>query len=95
MNGNSTPRDANFFPVYSGEGDSGLTLPWSIDSVTGRVLMEIHISSDNSPSAPLGRALKDGNFRNTLIGASDSTGLPLAAAIDQTNNLLAVDLVIE
>lgn len=91
----STPRDANFIPVMSAEGDNGLTFPWEIDPITGRVIVEVHITTDNSPSAPYNRALKDANYRNTLTGASDATGLPLAAAIDQTNGYLGVDLLIE
>jgi hypothetical protein len=96
MAGNSTERDSNFTPVYSGEGDNGLTLPWSIDSVTGRVLMDITIVNDYTPSAPVNRALKDANFRDTLTGVSDADNkTPLSAAIDASTGLLVVDLVIE
>ena len=93
---NSTPRDSNFVPVLSAESDTFVTLPWSIDSVTGRVLMAITVdASDTSPSLPYGRAKKDANFRNTLTGLSDD-GLkqPLSVAIDHDNNLMAVDIAI-
>ena len=96
MSGNSTPRDSNFIPVLSAEGDNLLTLPWSIDSVTGRVLMTVTVdASDTSPSLPYPRARKDANFRNTLTGLSDD-GLkqPLSVAIDHDNNLMAVDIAI-
>lgn len=93
---NSTPRDANFTPVYSGEGDNGLTLPWSLDSITGRVLMEVHAVSNYTPSPPVNRALKDANYRNTLTGLSDDgSNTPLSAAIDASTGLLIVDLLIE
>ena len=90
------PRDANFVPVVSAEGDNLLTLPWSIDSVTGRVLMAITVdASDTSPSLPYGRAKKDANFRNTLTGlADDSSNRPLSVAIDQNNGLMGVDVAL-
>ena len=93
---NSDQRDSNFIPVLSGEGDNGLTLPWSIDSVTGRVLMDITLISDYTPSAPISRALKDANFRDTLTGVSDADNkTPLSVAIDSSTNLLVVDLAVE
>lgn len=92
---NSTNRDANFIPVYSGEGTNGLTLPWSIDHLTGRVLMEITVIANYTPTTPVNRALKDANYRDTLIGASDTTGKPLAAAICASTGNLAVDVLIE
>ena len=96
MSGNSNARDANFIPVLSAKGDNFLTLPWSIDSVTGRVLMTITVdASDTSPSLPYPRARKDANFRNTLTGLSDD-GLkqPLSVAIDQNNSLMGVDVAL-
>ena len=93
---NSSPRDANFVPVLSAESDTFVTLPWSIDSVTGRVLMTITVdASDTSPSLPYPRARKDANFRNTLTGLSDD-GLkqPLSVAIDQNNALMGVDVAL-
>ena len=96
MSGNSNARDANFIPVLSAKGDNFLTLPWSIDSVTGRVLMTITVdASDTSPSLPYPRARKDANFRNTLTGLSDD-GLkqPLSVAIDQNNGLMGVDVAL-
>lgn len=88
-------RDANFRTVCAAEGDDGVVYPWEIDSVTGRVLMEITIVANHGNSAPLTRASKDANFRDTLTGLSDSAIQPLAAAIDATNGLLGVDLFIE
>lgn len=92
---NSTPRDADFIPVFSAVDTNGLTYPWEIDSVTGRVLMEIYISTDDAPNPPVNRALKDANFRNTLTGSSDASNTPLAVAIDQTNGYMGVDVFIE
>ena len=93
---NSTQRDANYIPVYSAEGDNGLTLPWSIDSVTGCVLMDMIIEPAYTPSTPVNRALKDANFRDTLTGLSDDgSKTPLSAAIDASTGLLAVDVYIE
>ena len=92
----STPRDADFVPVLSGEGDDSLTHAWSIDSITGRVKMDITIVPSYVPSAPIQRALKDANYRNTITGiADDSSGHVLAAAANSSNGLLAVDLVME
>ena len=93
---NSTPRDSNYIPVLSAESDTFVTLPWSIDSVTGRVLMTITVdASDTSPSLPYNRALKDANFRNTLTGlADDGSNTPLSVAIDHDNNLMGVDVAI-
>ena len=96
MSGNSTKRDANFRTVYSAEGDDSLTHAWSIDSVTGRVLMEIHLTNDTSYSAPKNRALKDANYRNTLTGLTDDgSNHPLSVAIDHTDGFMGVDLLIE
>jgi hypothetical protein len=92
---NSDQRDANFIPVLSGEGDNGLTLPWSIDHITGRVLVDIVISADSGASGTTNRALKDANYRNTLTGEADDLSGPLSCAIDHTNGLLAVDVLIE
>lgn len=93
---NSDERDENFTPVYSGKGDNGLTLPWSIDSVTGRVLMDITVVNDYVPSPPVNRTLKDANFRNTLTGLSDDGNkTTLSVAIDASVGLMIVDLIIE
>ena len=60
-------RDNNFIPVGLGVSDAGDTLPLSIDSATGRLLIDIY-GTVNNYTLNINRALKDNNHANTMTG---------------------------
>ena len=89
-------RDDNFIPVGLAQTETGGTYPLTIDSVTGRLLIDLNVNAGASGTLNLNRALKDDNHVSTIIGlADDGSGLPMAAAVDPVTGYLLVDLIIE
>ena len=87
--------DDNHVSVGLGKSTTSGVLPLSIDSVTGRLMVEIVGVASDSGSLVQNRASKDNNHSNTITGASDVDGTPLAGAMDSANGHLIIDLITE
>lgn len=88
-------HDENSVPTLCGISDlDGSVIPIQIDPVTGRILIELMNSINNSPVLSGGRAAKDGNSVATILGTADDGSGVLIPGIYHTNQLLFVDLIV-
>jgi hypothetical protein len=88
------PRDANHVPVGLGVSStsSTVTVPYKIDSVTGRLLIDVTLVSDDGSDISEEDAERDGNFRPVMLATKhDNTGIA-SPAIDSRNGNLYLDL---
>lgn len=86
--------DDNHISVGLGKSSVSGTLPFLIDNVTDRLMIEVYPIA-SSGSLIQNHASKDDNHSNTITGASDVDGTPMAAAVNSANGFLIVDLIQE
>lgn len=84
-------KDANSVAVLCGISDAdGSVMPIQIDPVTGGILAEIYIVTEDTHVLPPGLALKDANSSPTLLGiADDASGLLVPVMHHETGYLFA------
>lgn len=91
-------RDGNYVPVALGasSASSTTTLPFQVDSVTGRLLMDITNVADVTQTIPQEPADRDQNYVPAGMGVSSADGVtPMPLMIDSNTGLLFCDVLIE
>lgn len=90
------PRDGNFVPVALGmsSSDSSTTLPFTVDSLTSRLLIDITATTSVVGTLPSAPADRDQNFVAVGMGVSADDGVtPIPLLMDSRNGLIYCDVI--
>ena len=94
----NAPHDGNFVPAGLGvsSSDSTVTVPFYIDSITGRLLLDVYLVTDPGAGVIASEPdLRDQN-RVTAMLCTPETGSTLGIpAVDNRSNNIFLDVVVE
>lgn len=88
-------RDGNHITTGLGasSADSTVTIPFQIDSVTGRVLLDVTVVADAGGTLADGDSVRDGNHVPVMLATKSDDSGTASPAMDNRNGNIFLDLV--